>query len=236
MPTGPAGARTAAVFFQVPWNFVSMNASNRVERQPEPPERPGGGEEDLVEGLRMRSPEAMEMMVRRHQERIFNVIFRLCGHREDAMELTQETFCRAIQSAENFRGGAGLFTWLYRIAVNLTISHQRKAKRGRTVSLDDDAEEAGTFGKGPSTRLASGEPGPDEIVASAEVHGRIMDALGRLDDDHRIAVILRDLEGLDYRQIADIVKVPVGTVKSRIHRARMMLRTRLGNLIDAAED
>ena len=184
----------------------------------------------------MRSPEAMEMMVRRHQERIFNVIFRLCGHREDAMELTQETFCRAIQSAENFRGGAGLFTWLYRIAVNLTISHQRKAKRGRTVSLDDDAEEAGTFGKGPSTRLASGEPGPDEIVASAEVHGRIMDALGRLDDDHRIAVILRDLEGLDYRQIADIVKVPVGTVKSRIHRARMMLRTRLGNLIDAAED
>jgi len=186
---------------------------------------------DLLEQCRQGDMTAFSLLVEKYQDRLFNATYRLCGNYQDACELTQETFLRALRGIAGFRGEAKFYTWLFRIAVNLTRSHRRRAGRRRWRSLD---QHDGTLElASQASRLCGNDcPDPAELAEQAERNSKVTAALDRLAQQHRSVVVLRDVEGLNYQQIARIVGVPVGTVKSRVHRGRLSLRKYLADLVE----
>ncbi|MCL2649266.1 MAG: sigma-70 family RNA polymerase sigma factor [Phycisphaerales bacterium] len=175
---------------------------------------------------------AMEGLVLRYQDRLYAMVLRLVGHPEDAADLVQETFVRAMQNVARFEGKSSLYTWLFRIAVNLSISHRRSRSYRDAVSLDA-AESAGELDQQASSlrqQLAQGTEGDPAANAALHLeHERLVRALSQLEPELRAVIVLRDIEDCGYEQMAAILEVPVGTVKSRLFRARAALR-------DAAAD
>src|SRR5262249_34279708 len=146
-------------------------------------------------------------LVRLYQDRVFGLCLRLAGHPQDAADLAQETFVRALSSIERFDDRAAVFTWLYRIATNLAIDQRRRRRptgvvpaRHRGNGEVDDAAD-------PMDRLPASGRRPDEHAASSEQHAAVAAAVQALDDDFRVVVVLRDVEGLDYAQIAEVLQV-----------------------------
>jgi RNA polymerase sigma-70 factor (ECF subfamily) len=173
-----------------------------------------------------------------YQDRLFNAVVRLVGDREEARELTQEAFTRGLEKIESFRGDAGPYTWLFRIAVNLAISQLRKVQRNRTFSLDRPSMNGGGNGRyrdsqdqaaGLIERVAQqrGEATPAQRIEDRERDETVLAALGRLDAEYRAVLVMRDIEGFDYQQMADVLGLPLGTLKSRLFRARLALRDEL---------
>jgi RNA polymerase sigma-70 factor (ECF subfamily) len=165
-------------------------------------------------------PAAFGELVRRYQDRLFNTVYRLVDSAEDAQDVVQETFLHAYQSLESFKGDAQFFTWLYRIAVNAAISQKRK----RRVVLSIDAARDASGGSGHEPLDVSEFSQPGRALEQAEEERRIQEALNRLSPEHRTVLILKDMEGQKYEAIADILQVPIGTIRSRLHRARLELR------------
>ena len=161
---------------------------------------------------------AFEELVRRHQDRLFSTVYRLLDSSEDAQDVVQESFLNAYQSLDRFKGDSQFFTWLYRIAVNLAISQKRK----RRLVLSADAKRAGEPLGEPLDD--SDESRPGRALERSEDHRTLQEALNRLSPDHRAVLILKELEGQKYEAIAEIMQVPIGTVRSRLHRARLELR------------
>lgn len=186
---------------------------------------------ELVERVKRGQTEAYGELVRRYQDRVFNACWRICGHLEDARDLTQEAFLKAFEGLGSFRQQSGFYTWIFRVAVNLSLSHRRNVHRRRTVSLDAASAGTGTpaeeLVKRESPRAAERDESDDDPTrgpGEAELHAAVARALQTLDDDHRAVIVLRDIEGFDYQEIATILQVPPGTVKSRLFRARMALQ------------
>ena len=173
---------------------------------------------DLVQRAQRGDPAALSELVVRYQDRVYNTCYRMCRNHADALDLTQTTFVRALEALPRFEIRASFFTWLYRIAVNLTLT-QRRSQRRPVLRLSASEDESR-----PLEPAAAEDSDPTREVEQRELHDRLEDALSRLDEDYRAAVILRDVEGLDYNAIAEILEVPPGTVKSRIFRGRMILR------------
>jgi RNA polymerase sigma-70 factor (ECF subfamily) len=193
-----------------------------------------GQEADLELVGRCRGGElsAFELLVERYQDRIYNLVLRMTGRPEDAADLTQEVFLRAIEHIGRFRQKAQVFTWLFRIAVNLAISRRRRDQRVRFVSLDSSGADASESGEPqPIDPASSREEQPDEAAERDEQNRRVAQAVAELDDQFRAVLVLKDIEGLDYRQIADVLDLPLGTIKSRLHRARNELRVRLRPIV-----
>jgi RNA polymerase sigma-70 factor (ECF subfamily) len=183
----------------------------------------------LADALVVRRVQAGELhafseLVVKYQQRIFNACLRICGQHEDAADLTQDAFLKALGAIAEFRGASAFYTWIFRIAINLAMSHQRKRRTRVTISLDGDA---GENGAGAGRQLAGDAPEPASRMEADELSEQVAAALAALDPEYRVAVVLRDVEGCDYQEIADILEVPVGTVKSRIFRGRMALRGHL---------
>ncbi|QOV89132.1 sigma-70 family RNA polymerase sigma factor [Humisphaera borealis] len=173
-----------------------------------------------------------------YQDRLFNAVLRLVGDRDEALEVTQEAFTRGLMKIESFRGDASPYTWLFRIAMNLAISQLRKVQRARTFSLDAPMSggRAGGGGAGGRNddqasslvdRVARHSDTPDAEIERRERDQQVLSALGRLDAEYRAVLVLRDIEGFDYQQMADILGLPLGTLKSRLFRARLALRDEL---------
>jgi RNA polymerase sigma-70 factor (ECF subfamily) len=169
---------------------------------------------------------AMERLILRYQNRIYNVVLRMCGNPDDAAELSQETFVKVIESIDKFKGRSSFYTWLFRIAVNLTLNHIQRNARTATRSLD--AEE--TEPEGGTQQLLkdflSDERAADPAVLaqSRELCELARKCLLELDEPQRTVVVLRDIEGMDYAQIAEVLNIELGTVRSRLSRARSNLR------------
>jgi RNA polymerase sigma-70 factor (ECF subfamily) len=170
---------------------------------------------------------AFAAIVERYQDRLHNVIYRLVGSTEDARDLLQDTFVKAYENLDGFRGGSSLYTWLFRIAVNTALSHRRKRRWTHVglgpVSDADPASEAGW----PDPAA----PDPADPMLAAETETAVQQALNGLDEEHRTIVVLRDIQHCDYNDMAEILGLPAGTVKSRLHRARLMLRDKLKPLL-----
>ncbi len=193
-------------------------------------------EAELLNRCRAGDLAAYDGLVLAFQDRVFNLCWRMCGSRTDAEDFTQDAFVRAFESLGRFDGRARFYTWLFRIAANLVISARRKRSRAKVVSIDATTEDAD--GGGPRSladQLDSDERTPVEQASEQERQSLVLAALATLDEEQRCIVTLRDLESLGYGEIADILNVPVGTVKSRLHRARLALRERLMPLLGNAE-
>lgn len=207
----------------------------RVDERPNPQKPIAGGrtstavvreDDDLVERVQRGETEVYGDLVRKYQDRLFNTCWRICGHLEDARDLTQEAFLKAFENLDRFHRKSGFYTWLFRVAVNLALSHRRAGRRRRTTSLDQGTGPGGTQAESLAKRVRhTDDNDPATATGDAELQGAVVRALQALDDDHRAVVVLRDIEGLDYRQIGEILEIPPGTVRSRLHRARTTLRS-----------
>jgi len=190
----------------------------------------------LVQRFRQGDMESFSLLVAKYQDRIYNMLLRMCGRPDDAEELAQEAFLRAMERIGQFHGRSKFYTWLFRIAANLAISQKRRGGRIKFHSLSGPEGSDSSAGDAITSPLAARrQSGPQEAAITAETHQRVMDALAELDDEFRLVVVLRDIEEMDYAQVADVMNVPLGTVKSRLHRARIMLRDRLRDLLDDYE-
>ena len=208
-------------------------------------ERNGAPQPDVVEIELLKKAQlgdrgAYGKLVALYQDRLYNAILRIVGDHDDARELAQETFMRGLDKLDGFRGEASPYTWLFRIATNLAISRLRKVQRHRTFSLDrptgSDSGGYGSGGNGGSNddqasslmnRMASTESTPAEEMLKRERNQQVLAALGRLDAEYRAVLVMRDIEGFDYQQMADVLGLPLGTLKSRLFRARLALRDEL---------
>lgn len=183
-------------------------------------------DQGLIEACRAGETEAFGILVRRYQDRLYPTVLRLTGCAEDAQDLLQETFLRAFEKLGKFHGDSAFFTWLYRIAINLALSGRRKRRpvgRSGGKTLDEN-------GIGPVVDHRSSDPSLP--LEHAERDQIIQDALNALAADHRAVVVMKEYDGLRYEEIAAILGIPVGTVRSRLHRARCELRDRLSILVD----
>jgi len=184
-------------------------------------------DEALIARCRMGNMVAFGQLIERYQDRLFNAVSRMVGNHDDALEITQEAFYRAMKGLKNFRGSAGFFTWLYRIGMNLCINHHRRSRRVHITSLQSGHDGMGRQADHLAAMAQSGEYSPDKQVQIKEGCARVLTAMETLDPDARAVVVLRDIEQLHYGQIAKILELPVGTVKSRLSRARRTLREQL---------
>ena len=175
---------------------------------------------DLLPAAVAGDVDAFEALVRRHQSRIVSLARTLAGRGEDAEDLAQEVFVRVYKGLGRFRGESTFRTWLYQVAVNVARSHHARRRRERPVWIDSGADEAAVFDP----------PDRADFEAAWLTRDAVTRALDQLPEDLRLAVTLRDVHGLDYRDIAETTGAPIGTVESRIFRARRRLRIALGAL------
>lgn len=175
-------------------------------------------DEQLVQAARAGERDAFGTLIERYQDRVFNTLLGVLGSREDAADVAQDAFVQAFVKLETFRGTAQFYTWLYRIAMNLALSHRR---RRRPVASTDLAKSA--VGEEPSDR----QPGPQYDLIAREQVAHVRQALQTLGDQHRQILVLREMEGCSYQTIAEILEIQVGTVRSRLFRARMQLKEEL---------
>lgn len=188
-------------------------------------------EAELIEQCRQGVRPAFDALVLRYQDRIFNTVWRICGNRSEAEDLTQEAFVKALQAIDRFDGRSGFYTWLFRIATNLALSERRRAARRQTYSLDSAGPEDDRGGLPADQRPGAPGAEPEARACADESHALVLAALASLDQEHRAVVVLRDMESFGYEEIAEILEVPIGTVKSRLHRARMALREKLAPIL-----
>ena len=179
----------------------------------------------LVDRCRRGDSAAMERLILKYQNRIYNVILKICANPDDAAELTQETFVKVIENIDRFESKSSFYTWAFRIAVNLTLNYcQRNAKLGLR-SLDDDYEYSTNATQTLKEFLSDdSSPDPAMVAQNKELCEITIQSLMKLDDAQRTVIILRDIEGMNYAQIADVLEINLGTVRSRLSRARNRLR------------
>jgi len=174
--------------------------------------------------LRARDESAFEELVRTEGDRVYSLVLRLVADRAEAEDIAQEVFVTVFKSIDTFRGESKLSTWVLRIAANHAKNRikylSRRANDGG--GLENASEQAlADLGKAP---VSSHQRAPDQLLEAAESRSALERAIGKLDEDHRLVVILRDVEELSYEEICEITGLPEGTVKSRLHRARSALK------------
>ena len=172
----------------------------------------------LIEECLKGRPAAFGELVRRYQDRLYNSIYRVVDHADDAYDVVQEAFLNAYQSLNSFKGDAEFFTWLYRIAFNTAISLKRKKRAVLRLEwgLDDKC------GLEPADESSYSQPGSH--LERTEEDAMLQAALNRLSPEHRAVLVLKEIDGQKYEDIAEILGVPIGTIRSRLHRARLELR------------
>jgi RNA polymerase sigma-70 factor (ECF subfamily) len=177
----------------------------------------------LIGRLKQRDEQAFNEIVRLHGDKVFSLVYRMIGSRAEAEDIAQEVFVTVFKTIEGFRGEAKFSTWLLRIAANQCKNRIKYLARRATDpgGLDDSGDVAAS----PHAAPLSGQiDGPDVLMEAAELEGLMQRAIGELDEEHRLLVVLRDVEEMSYQEIGEITSLPEGTIKSRLHRARMAIK------------
>ena len=173
-------------------------------------------EQELIRLVKKGDQEAFRSLVEAHQQRVYNLAYRMVGDAEDAADLTQEVFLSLWRGLGSFRGESALSTWLYRLTSNAAIDLLRRRKRRPVVSLTTEDQEV--------LDLPDDSASPQKELEKRELREAVRQGLDRLSPDHRQVLLLREMEGLSYREIGEVLHLEEGTVKSRIARARLALR------------
>lgn len=190
-----------------------------------------GTDWEWVQRVQNGETDAFEILIQRHQKPIFNLLYRWLGDREEASDAAQEVFLAAYRAIREFRGDALFSTWLYRIAVNQAINRRKRlgVDQARRAALDPiDSAEA----PDPLADLPHPGPDPAQEAERKETHARIQEGLNGLKEAEALIILLHDLQEVPYEEIARILKLPLGTVKSRLHRARLALKAKLADYFD----
>jgi len=205
---------------------VAEAANTDVEAPQAPDKHISLGDAELVEQCKRGDSVAMERLIVKYQNRIYNVVLKICADPEDAAELTQETFVKILQNLRKFEGRSGFYTWAFRIAVNLTLNHCKRSSRLSVRSLDAEQTQCESSERQVLKNYLSDESSPDaaDIAQRKELYEIASKALLRLDESQRAVVTLRDIEGMSYARIAEVLDIELGTVRSRLSRARGKLR------------
>jgi RNA polymerase sigma-70 factor (ECF subfamily) len=185
-------------------------------------------EQRLVKRLKRREEHAFHELVVRHQGTIYGLCLRMLGHPDEAEDVAQDVFVRSFQAIDSFRGDSSLGTWLYRIAINLCknrLKYLGRRRQGSGQTVEDVPE--GELLRSVAGGLSVGEPAPrpDEALSGNQTESLIQRALADVDPDFRELLVLRDIDGLSYAEVMAITGLAEGTVKSRLHRARLALKT-----------
>lgn len=207
MAAGPGGVAQRRNFLLFP-RVQSLKAVNDDDR--------------LIDETLSGRTTAFGELVQKYQDRLYNTMVHAIGSREDALDVVQDAFVQAFIKLESFRGRSAFYTWLYRIAFNVSASQRR---RRRPVASVDQAREEG--GEEP----VDSNLGPLENLEREERCRQVRQALAALSEEHRSVLVLREIDGCCYETIAEILELPVGTVRSRLHRARLQLRDELKEVL-----
>jgi RNA polymerase sigma-70 factor (ECF subfamily) len=185
---------------------------------------------ELVQRWQSGDEGAFEDLVRRHERRVFRLLLRMLGSREEAEDVTQEAFLSLHRHGHRFRREARFSTFVYRVASNAALNRRRTLGRNRSRIGELEVRQQAGFD------LPSGPRDPEDAAAGSEVQERVQEALLDLPPDLRVAVVLYDIEGQSYQEVARVLGIPEGTVKSRIHRARNALRDSLRSYVRAQRE
>jgi RNA polymerase sigma-70 factor (ECF subfamily) len=183
-------------------------------------------EEQLVKKSLLGDTAAFEELVAQYQNKIYALAYRYMGNEEDAYDMTQEAFIKAFRSLRSFKGDSSFGTWLYRVATNVCLDELRKRKR-RVLTLSLDEPLATQDGDEVEKEIADTSPTVDILYEQKEFSLYIQDILDEMKPEHKNAIVLRDLMELSYEEIAEVLDCSIGTVKSRLSRARTVLRKKL---------
>ncbi len=183
---------------------------------------------ELIKRWQSGDPNAFERLVRTHERNVFRLLYRMLGNREEAEDAAQEAFLSLHRHGHRFRREARFSTFLYRVAANAALNRRRSLGRARAR----ESELAQRHASGAQIHIKPRDP--EDATHGVEIQNRVQDALAQLPEELRVAVVLYDLEGQSYKDIAEILGIPEGTVKSRIHRARLGLRERLRELVQSS--
>ena len=187
-------------------------------------------ERKLLERLQQHDERAFNEIVEAYEQQVFHLVHRIVGRRDEAEDLVQDVFVQVFKAIGSFRGDAKLSTWIYRIAVNLCNNKTKYLKR-RHSDAQEELEPALEREQEAHGLSYSGAALPDQVLQGQQLEQIFKRCIQEMDDDFRQAFILRDLEGLSYEEVADIMGLAAGTVKSRIHRARAVLRDKVSRAL-----
>jgi RNA polymerase sigma-70 factor (ECF subfamily) len=190
-------------------------------------------DQQLVERVQRGDKAAFDLLVSKYQRKIFRLLSRLIRDPAEIEDVAQEAFIKAYRALPNFRGDSAFYTWLYRIAINTAKNYLVSQGRRAPTTTDADIEEAETFDDGDHLRDLNT---PDSMLLSKQVAEAVNRAIDKLPEDLRTAIVLREIEGLSYEEIAETMNCPIGTVRSRIFRAREAIAQELKPVLDTAKD
>ena len=191
------------------------------------------GDQLLVERVQAGDRRAFDVLVSKYQRRLMRLVSRLVHDPAEAEDVVQETFIKAYRALPHFRGDAAFYTWLYRIGINTAKNHLLTQSRRTPKSSETDAEQAESFDDGNKLRDNNT---PESVLASKQIAATVNAAMDVLPIELRTAIVLREIEGLSYEEISEIMACPIGTVRSRIFRAREVIAEKLKPLLDMPID
>ena len=207
--------------------------TSRLNRETSTTDRVPSAEVDddlrLVDRVRAGDVRAFEALVRRYERWVFTLALRMVGNRQEAEDIAQEVFLKAYRGLQGFRGASRFSTWLYAIASHHCLNHlaSPEARLRREVWDPEPAGDRRADGASILDRLPDRAAGPDAVLESRDLRQAIQNGLAHLSEEHRLVLILRDVQGMSYEEIADTLGLELGTVRSRLHRARTDLKARL---------
>lgn len=190
-------------------------------------------DQQLVERVQRGDKAAFNLLVVKYQRKIFRLLSRLIRDSAEIEDVAQEAFVKAYRALPNFRGDSAFYTWLYRIAINTAKNYLVSQGRRVPTSTESNIEDAETFDDGDHLRDLNT---PDSMLVTKQVAEAVNRAIDQLPEDLRTAIVLRELEGLSYEEIAESMQCPIGTVRSRIFRAREAIAQELRPILDTAKD
>jgi RNA polymerase sigma-70 factor, ECF subfamily len=190
-------------------------------------------DQQLVERVQRGDKAAFDLLVSKYQRKIFRLLSRLIRDQAEIEDVAQEAFIKAYRALPNFRGDSAFYTWLYRIAINTAKNHLVSRGRRAPTTTEADIEEAETFDDGDHLRDLNT---PESMLLTKQVGEAVNRAIDQLPEDLRTAIVLREIEGLSYEEIAESMNCPIGTVRSRIFRAREAIAQELKPVLDTAKD
>ena len=184
-------------------------------------------DDELVRRVQAGNNDAFEELVRRYERKVYNITYRLMGNEQDASEALQDAFLRAYRFINRFQFKSSFFTWLYRIATNVSLSKLRKRDKVDMVSIDEPLNEAGDL----PFEIPDHKFGPEQLMKQRELGQALQEAVDKLPADYKSVVVLRDLEGLSNEEVSKVLSLSVAAVKSRLHRGRLVLRDQLAKYL-----